>query len=313
MSFELANQLGKKGIPFLIIVNFNKTEVITLPLSELEKENIQFEINGKKKPRRLIYFTKKPVSKYSYEQKFNQVIHAIKQGYTYILNLTQPTEIEINSTLEEIYYYANAKYKIKFKEQFVSYSPETFIKINNNNIISTFPMKGTIDASIKNAEKKLLENQKENAEHIMVTDLLRNDLNMISKKVRVKKFKYLDKIESGNKHLLQMSSEIIGQLENNWQENIGTILDTILPAGSITGTPKKSTVKLINEIENYQRGFFTGIFGVFENNQFDSGVMIRYIEQTADKKFIYKSGGGITLDSDLDSEYNEMIEKIYIF
>jgi para-aminobenzoate synthetase component 1 len=136
---------------------------------------------------------------------------------------------------------------------------------------------------------------------------------MVSKKVRVKKFKYLDKIESGNKYLWQMSSEIIGQLENNWQENIGTILDTILPAGSITGTPKKSTVKLINEIENYQRGFFTGIFGVFENNRFDSGVMIRYIEQTADKKFIYKSGGGITLDSDLDSEYNEMIEKIYIF
>jgi len=312
MSFKLANKLGKKGIPFLIIVNFDKTEVITLPLSELKKENIQFEINGKKKPHRSIYFTKKPVSKYSYEQKFNQIINAIKHGYTYISNLTQPTAIEINSTLEEIYYYANAKYKIKFKEQFISYSPETFIKIENN-IISTFPMKGTIDASIKNAEKKLLKNQKENAEHIMITDLLRNDLNMVSKKVRVKKFKYLDKIESGNKYLWQMSSEIIGQLENNWQENIGTILDTILPAGSITGTPKKSTVKLINEIENYQRGFFTGIFGVFENNRFDSGVMIRYIEQTADKKFIYKSGGGITLDSDLDSEYNEMIEKIYIF
>ncbi len=173
-------------------------------------------------------------------------------------------------------------------------------------------MKGTISASIKNGKDILYNNPKESAEHVMIVDLLRNDLNMVASEVKVKKFKNIEKIRSGERELFQMSSEIIGKLENGWQKRIGEILSKILPAGSITGTPKIKTLELIQEIEEYERGFFTGIFGVFQNNTFNSGVMIRFLEKK-DNKFIYKSGGGITLDSDLDSEYQEMIDKIYLF
>lgn len=313
MSFSEANRLGAENIPFLIVVSYDKSEVITIPLDEVEKKGIRFQIGKKEIPKREkdIQFTKKVVSKKVYSEKFYKVIEAIKDGYTYLLNLTQPTEIETTATLEEIYHYADSKYKILVPDRFLCYSPETFIKIEGNQI-ATFPMKGTISVSIPNGRELLYSNPKENAEHVMVVDLLRNDLNMVARNVRVEKFKHIEKIRSGNRELFQMSSKIVGDLEEGWQSRIGDILEKILPAGSVTGTPKKRTLELIHQIEGYSRNFFTGIFGVFQNGKFDSGVMIRFLEKEGDK-LIYKSGGGITLDSSLESEYQEMIEKIYLF
>jgi len=311
MSFKKANQLGKAGIPFLIISDYKKNRVVTIPLSELKKEDIEFSIDSKSPHHRKVQFKKDIVSIDEYRKKFQKIIDSIKSGYTYVMNLTQPTEIQIDSDLKEIYKYAQAKYKIRFKNKFISYSPETFIKIENNKI-STFPMKGTLDASTPDGEKILINNPKESAEHVMIVDLLRNDLNMVAKKIMVEKFKYVEKIQSGERELFQMSSKIVGDLDSGWQSRIGDILEKMLPAGSITGTPKIKTVELIDEVENYERGFFTGVFGVFQDNKFDSGVMIRFLEKR-DGKLIYKSGGGITLDSDLDSEYSEMIDKIYLF
>jgi para-aminobenzoate synthetase component 1 len=86
----------------------------------------------------------------------------------------------------------------------------------------------------------------------------------------------------------------------------------LLPAGSISGTPKKKTIKIIKEVEGYKRGFYTGIFGITDEKTFlDSAVIIRYIEKDKDN-LIYKSGGGITIDSNLESEYKELIDKVYI-
>ncbi len=312
MSFSEANRLGQEGVPFLIIVNYDKSRVITIPLDQLSKHDIEFEIESEKSPKkRNISFSKVVASKESYSAKFDNIIEAIKSGYTYVTNLTQPTEIEIETTLKDLYNHAEAKYKLRFGDEFVCYSPETFIKIENNTI-STYPMKGTLPASVPDGEAILYNDPKESAEHVMIVDLLRNDLNMVATAIRVNKFKYIEKIRSGDRELFQMSSEIIGDLEDGWQGRIGDILETMLPAGSITGTPKISTLKLIEEIEEYDRGFFTGVFGVFQNNTFNSGVMIRFLEKR-DDKFIYKSGGGITLDSDLDSEYREMIDKVYLF
>jgi para-aminobenzoate synthetase component 1 len=149
------------------------------------------------------------------------------------------------------------------------------------------------------------------AEHVMVVDLLRNDLSMVSKKVRVDKFRYIEKIKAGERELLQVSSKIHGELEESWQDRLGDIITTLLPAGSITGTPKKRTTQIIKEIENYNRGFFSGIFGVFDGNSLDSSVMIRFIERNGDQ-LIYKSGGGITIDSNIKEEYKEMCEKVYV-
>jgi para-aminobenzoate synthetase component I len=149
------------------------------------------------------------------------------------------------------------------------------------------------------------------AEHIMIVDLLRNDLGMVARDIKVERFRYIDKIVAGDRKLLQVSSEITGRLEDNWQSRLGDIIATLLPAGSISGTPKHSTVQIIEDVEKYDRGYFTGIFGIFDGQSLDTGVMIRYVENI-DGTLIYKSGGGITLDSDPTAEYQEMIDKVYL-
>jgi para-aminobenzoate synthetase component 1 len=85
----------------------------------------------------------------------------------------------------------------------------------------------------------------------------------------------------------------------------------MLPAGSITGTPKKSSVQIIEEVEQYKRGYYTGIFGIYDGKSLDSAVMIRFIQKEKED-FFYKSGGGITSDSNAHLEYQELIDKIYI-
>ena len=172
-------------------------------------------------------------------------------------------------------------------------------------------MKGTIDAAIPNAKEIILADEKEMAEHIMIVDLLRNDLSIVAKNVKVEQFRYVDEINAGDKKLLQVSSHISGELQENWQEHLGDILKALLPAGSISGTPKKSTVELIEKIEGYERGFFSGVFGVFDGESLDSGVMIRFIEKT-EQGYVYKSGGGITIESNPKAEYKEMCDKIYL-
>jgi len=310
MDFELLNTLGKEREPFLFISDFKAQKLEVILLKDLAQSDIEFSIEEnysyKKHPHT---FTFQAPDFNSYKLKFDKVIEKIKAGETYILNLTQATKIESSQTLKEIYSLANAHYKLRYKDKFVCFSPEKFIQIDEN-VISTFPMKGTIDASIENAKQKILEDTKEMAEHIMIVDMLRNDLSIVSTDVRVEKFRYISEIDSGEKRLLQVSSHISGNLQENWQESIGTILKALLPAGSISGAPKKSTLEIIEEVEEYERVFFSGVFGIFDGESFDSGVMIRFIEKTS-QGYIYKSGGGITLDSDVDSEYRELLDKIY--
>ena len=258
-----------------------------------------------------IYLKKSPISFEEYQKAFNKVIEEIKKGNTYLLNLTFPTKIHTNLELKEIYSIAKAPFKLYFKNKFICFSPERFVKIQNNKIY-TYPMKGTIDSKTPNAKEKIISNEKEMAEHIMVVDLLRNDLGIIGKNVKVNKFRFIDKIKAGNKELLQVSSEIEATLDKNWGKNWLKLILKMLPAGSVTGTPKKKTIEIIKKVENYKRGYYTGIFGITDEKTFlDSAVIIRYIEKNK-KEFIYKSGGGITIDSNVKKEYEELINKVYI-
>ena len=177
--------------------------------------------------------------------------------------------------------------------------------------IYTYPMKGTIDASIENAEQKLRENEKERWEHNTIVDLLRNDLSMVAKEVEVTKFRYIDRLKTHEGALLQMSSEIRGRLSGNWKENLGSILLKMLPAGSISGARKQKTLEIIAEAEGMKRGFFTGVMGVFDGENVDSAVMIRFVERHGDA-LRFRSGGGITGHSKPHEEYNEMIQKVYV-
>jgi len=294
--------LAKKKIPFVFVLSYDKSEYIIERVDRLQQ--IQFKISTKKN-----FTTKrlraKPISFERYSDAFHKVMEQIKKGNTYLLNLTFPTKIEQKLDLEQIFYCADAKYKVLVKNKFVSFSPETFVKIKDNKIF-TFPMKGTIDAKIKDAKKQILDDEKEKAEHTMIVDLLRNDLGIIGQKVQVERFRYVEDIGG----LLQVSSQISAEL-SGWHSRLGEIIDAITPAGSITGTPKKKTMQIIADVEGYKRGFFSGIFGYFDGESFDSCVLIRYIEKEGED-LIYKSGGGITIDSDVEKEYQEMIKKVYI-
>jgi para-aminobenzoate synthetase component 1 len=172
-------------------------------------------------------------------------------------------------------------------------------------------MKGTIDASFPNAEHVILSDPKEAAEHATIVDLIRNDISMVADKVWVERYRYIEPIETNQKKLLQVSSEIAGILPDEFDCEFGDLLLKLLPAGSISGAPKPSTLKIIKDAEGYERGYYTGIMGYFDGENFESAVMIRYIENQ-NGKLVFKSGGGITAQSDAHSEYQELIDKVYL-
>jgi len=309
---SILNKYGSLDEPFFFCISYDLSNFFVKPLNELPSD-IKYSINEKvsskvTKNHRII---KEPISYEEYKKRFDFIQEHIRLGNSYLLNLTSKTKIDPKLSLDEIYEKAKAKFKLKFFDDFVCFSPEKFIEIKKNKIY-TYPMKGTIDSKIPNAEAMILGDKKEMAEHTMVVDLLRNDLGIVAKKIRVDKFRYIDKINAGEKKLLQVSSKISGHLEENWNERIGDILTSILPAGSITGCPKKKTVEILKKCENYERDFYTGIFGIYENKTLNSAVMIRFIEKNKDGEFFYKSGGGITCDSDATSEFEELIDKIYL-
>uniref|UniRef100_UPI0040475E0C aminodeoxychorismate synthase component I n=1 Tax=Aliarcobacter sp. TaxID=2321116 RepID=UPI0040475E0C len=314
---EKLNKFGFEKEPFLFVLSYDLKEFYIEKLSSLPT-SIKFELNSKENKKtkidKKITIEKLPITFEDYEKKFNYIQEEIKSGNSYLLNLTSQTKIKTNLSLNEIYDFVDAKFKLRFqnnKDDFVCFSPERFIEIKKNKIF-TYPMKGTIDASIPNAQARILGDTKEMAEHTMVVDLLRNDLGIVGKKVRVDKFRYVDKINAGDKKLLQVSSKISAHLEENWHEKIGDIITSILPAGSITGTPKKKTVEILENIEAYNRDFYTGVFGVFDGVNLDSSVMIRFIQKEKNGDIFYKSGGGITCDSNVKLEYQELIDKIYL-
>ncbi len=303
------NEYGKKREPIFFVIDFEKNELI------LGEENLLYKLEDKKnyesKKHLHVELKRRDFLDFeSYRSKIKLIKEEIKRGNTYLLNFTCKTKLGPDLDLEKVFYSSLAPFKLLIKDRFVCFSPERFVKIEDNEI-STYPMKGTIDANIKNAKEKILADKKEMSEHTMVVDLLRNDLSMVSSDVKVEKFRYIQKIKAGEKELLQVSSKITGQLDKNWHNHLGDIINTLLPAGSISGTPKRKTVEIIKKIENYNRGFFTGVFGYYDGKSLDSAVAIRFIEKTKEG-YVYKSGGGITIDSDELSEYEEMKDKVYI-
>lgn len=316
-TFETMNSLGRNRIPFLFVIDFECAQTLVLPFLKAEENGIFFNVRGRSNINEKnvvnyipLQFDRFPVDFSIYTSAFNLVKKEIRFGNSYLLNLTFRTPISINRSLEEIFHLSQAPYKLLFRDEFTVFSPECFIKIENN-IIRSFPMKGTIDAGLDNAAALLISNQKELAEHNTIVDLIRNDLSMVATEVKVNRFRYLDEIKTNRRHLLQASSEISGKLKDNWRDEIGTLIETLLPAGSISGAPKKKTVELIKKAEISERGFYTGIFGIFDGESLDSGVMIRFIEKQHGQLF-FRSGGGITVNSIAINEYNEMIDKVYV-
>ena len=181
-----------------------------------------------------------------YKRSFDIVKSNILRGNSYLANLTCKMAVDCNLSFEEIFMRAKGKYKILLRcssnSQFVCFSPETFVRISKGKIYS-YPMKGTLDASIPNAAQVLMDDEKEAAEHATIVDLIRNDLSRVAEHVKVDRYRYIDVLHTNKGDILQTSSEISGELPCGYQSRIGDILDAMLPAGSITGAPKDKTVR----------------------------------------------------------------------
>jgi para-aminobenzoate synthetase component 1 len=251
-----------------------------------------------------------PVSYEAYLKAFDVVQEEMVKGNAYLLNLTFPTRIELQGSLEDVYCLSSAPFRVLMKNNFCCFSPESFISIVKGRITTT-PVKGTSLIEEDLQGQRLLNSQKELAEHSMVVDLLRNDLSRVSQNVVVRNFRDLEQIKTNQGGLWQTVSLIEGQLSTDWPAHIGDILQNLMPPGSVTGMPKHKTCGIIDKVEQISRGYYSGIFGYYRDQELHSAVSIRFIVQQGDE-FWYHSGGGITVDSDPRSEYEEMVMKVYL-
>lgn len=310
------NQYARESTPFFFIVNFEKTDFRVMPLEDTLKAGIYYDIKGKKntetKPgKKTLRLRLSPMSPEQYVDAFEQVQANLRAGNSYLLNLTFPTPITASLSMQEIFSLAQAPYKLYLEGQCVVFSPECFVRIEADRIY-TYPMKGTIDADLPDAERLILQDKKEKAEHVTIVDLLRNDLSRVAEQVTVSKFRFVEQIKTNRKNLLQVSSEISGKLCPDWRFQLGEILLSLLPAGSVSGAPKAKTLEIIREAEQVHRGWYTGVFGIFDGKVLDTAVAIRFIEKNAEGGLQFRSGGGITVYSEAHREYNEMLDKVYV-
>lgn len=316
-SIALMNAWSKESKPFLFIVSYDRERNIILALDEVDQTNIKYDFEGvtnaipknQSEAKQEVCFSRQPLSFDEFEKSFSRVITGLKRGDSFLCNLTCETPVNCSVDPEELFYRTQARYKLWVKGEFVLFSPEIFVKIKDG-IIRSYPMKGTIDAAFPNAEETILSDVKESAEHATIVDLIRNDLSQVAYPVWVERYRYIDKLHTSNGEILQVSSEVCGKI-GNINGSLGSVLFSLLPAGSITGAPKPSTCRIINEAETHDRNFYTGVCGIFDGKQVNSAVMIRFIEERNNRLY-FKSGGGITTRSNAMSEYNELIQKVYV-
>ncbi|NGP76079.1 aminodeoxychorismate synthase component I [Balneolaceae bacterium YR4-1] len=189
-----------------------------------------------------------------------------------------------------------------------SMSPERFLAREANRVYSQ-PIKGTIqrgadESNDQRLRAELSSSVKDRAENLMIVDLVRNDLSKIARKGSVKVSDLFQIQTFGTVH--QMVSTVEAESET---ENPIEIIKACYPMGSMTGAPKISAMKAIEELENYRRGIYSGAIGYFKpNGEFDFNVVIRTAIITGDNLF-YSVGGAITGDSDPELEWEETLVK----
>ena len=248
-----------------------------------------------------------------YEKLIFKIKEELKRGNSYQINLTMPklfsfkniTPFEIYLAIRECVHPPYGYFIDTGKEQIMSFSPEQFFQTDNN-IIKTFPMKGTrprmkdLSEDVK-MKDELSNSEKDRAEHLMIVDLLRNDIGKICNYGSVK-VKDLFKINSyATVH--QMVSCVYGELKNNVKYI--DILKALCPGGSITGAPKESSMKIIDSLESYDREIYTGGIGyIDQQSNMYFNIAIRTMIAQNDI-LNYSVGGGIVWDSIASQELDE--------
>ena len=253
-------------------------------------------------------------------EEYEKYIHIIKEylekGDSYQINFTQPKKYQIFGDPFDLYMSMReyiqpycGMYLYLDNMHILSYSPERFFRTSNG-IIESFPMKGTrprSDKIIKDERlaEELYLSEKDRAEHLMIVDLIRNDIGKVCEYGSMN-VENLYGIESF-KTVHQMVSRIYGKLNNGIQET--DIIQALFPGGSITGAPKEESMKIIDSLENYQRGIYTGALGsISSNGNMDFNISIRTMI-IEDNIATYPVGGGIVWDSNPLEEWQEAQQK----
>ena len=251
-----------------------------------------------------------------YNQIIAKIKNYLKSGEVYQINYTQPISLELIGKEFDLYLSllktANPSYSAYLNlnsKTYLSMSPENFFtKINNK--ISSYPIKGTrmrsnIDSEDVDLKIELMNSEKDKAEHLMIVDLIRNDLGKICQYGSIK-VNDLFHVKSFNT-VHHMVSDINGTLKDNISET--NIFEALFPGGSITGAPKQRAIEIIDQIENYSRGIYTGAMGIISNNGdmiFNIAIRTLTLEN---QKAEYPVGGGVVWDSTAKGEREEAIQK----
>ncbi len=187
-------------------------------------------------------------------------------------------------------------------------SPEAQIQIKNG-VASIYPIAGTFrrtgnDAEDAGSAKRLAEDEKENAEHLMLVDLARNDLSRASTEVKVEVFKEIQYYS----HVIHLVSKVSGKMKEKGS-SMKLMVDTF-PAGTLSGAPKHMAMNLINQIENQNRNFYGGALGFIGfNEDVNQAIMIRTF-LSKDNQLISQAGAGIVAKSKPESELMEVNNKL---
>ena len=292
---------------------YRREDVKTINSSEIEligNNESDFGINN----------FKLNTSKEEFEEALKKIHYYISEGDTYQVNYTIKGKFDFEGSLSSFFkrliFNQSAKYSVFINNGdsfIISLSPELFFS-GENNYLKTRPMKGTQKRGYnKNddslAEYSLKNSEKNRAENLMILDLLRNDMGRISEfgSVRLRKLYAIEKYET----LLQMTSEVESLLKEDI--SFGDIIKNIFPCGSVTGAPKISTMKIINELEKEERGIYTGTIGLIHQEKKIFNVAIRTIylkKENEDKlKGEIGIGSGVVWDSNPEKEYDEVLLK----
>lgn len=254
-----------------------------------------------------------------YYKKISQVLHHINRGDIYEANFCQEfyaentliNPLSIYKHLNEISEPPFATFLKIENNYLLSASPERYLKKEKNKIISQ-PIKGTAKRYMNNIEDDkaifdLARDEKERSENIMIVDLVRNDLSKSAIKGSVK-VEELCKVYSF-KQVHQLISTVVSEVHHTTHP-VDVIRDTF-PMGSMTGAPKISAMKIIEELEETKRGLYSGSIGYFTpNGDFDFNVVIRSILYNEEKKYVsFSVGGAITAKSVPEKEYEECLLK----
>lgn len=327
-SYDYKNQLEKlsSGNPSLVKVpdlTFFEAELIITFSSEQIQSNLPLPEHLWSGTSRSQTETKVNLQALTTKKKYLETFHRIQdqivQGNTYEMNycIAMAGEIQQLQPIAAFFNLMNLSpmpFSALFKandKYLISASPERFLKKTGSQLIAQ-PIKGTARRSANTEQdeankKNLLASEKERAENLMITDLMRNDLSKVSKTGSVEVPELFGLYSFPKVH--QMISTVQSQLQDNI--SLRDIIQASFPMGSMTGAPKIKTMELIDQLENFQRGWFSGsLMLIDETGDFDSSVIIRsIIVDQSQNKLYFGVGSAVTIDADAEAEYEECLLK----